>query len=143
MLNIKGRLNKKGEIVLQEGQSFSQDSIIDGMSNQHSSGNNFKSSATIDVSSLISGINGFVWATKDIQQAEIIANALKVQNIELEIVNVELEKCVLYLIRVLHEEDVKEVIDFIQTDKGGLRLKPDWIYPEGEQNESFEKWIKG
>jgi hypothetical protein len=54
---------------------------------------------------------------------------------------VELEKNDLYLIKVLRQEDLKEVIDFIQNDAGGLRLKPDWNYPEGERNQSFEQWI--
>jgi len=51
---------------------------------------NLELSVSIDVNSLISGIDGFVWATKSICQADIISNALKVQEIEVEIVNVEL-----------------------------------------------------
>ena len=142
MLNIKGRINKDGKIVLQQGQSFNQDSLIEENSNQPS-GINIEFTVTIDVGGLISGINGFVWATKNFQQAEIICNAVKVQNIELEIVKVELGNDSFYLLQVINQKDIKEVIDFIYNEKGGLRLKPDWIYPEGERNKSFENWIKG
>jgi len=143
MLNIKGRINKNGEIVLQQGQSSNQDSLIERNPNYQPSKNNIEFTVTIDVNSLIVGINGFVWATKDCQQAEIIGNALKVQNIVLKIVKVELENDSFYLLQVTHKNDIKKVIDFIYNNKSGLRLKPDWIYPEGKRNESFEKWLKG
>jgi len=143
MLNIKGRINKNGEIVLQQGQKFNQGSPIEENSNYQPSEINIEFTVTIDVSSLIVGINGFVWATKDFQQAEIIGNALKVQCIELGIVKVELEEDSFYLLQVTHKKDIKEVIDFIYNDKSGLRLKPDWTYPDSEPNESFEQWIKG
>ena len=141
MLNIKGRLNKKGEIGFQQGKSLQGKTQNEEQTPQLPSGINIELSVSIDVNSLISGIDGFVWATKDICQAEIICNALKVQKIEMEIVKVELEKNDLYLIKVNREKDIKEVIDFIQNDISGLRLKPDWNYPEGERNQSFEQWI--
>jgi hypothetical protein len=141
MLNIQGRINKNGEIVLQQGQKFNQDSPIEENSNYQPSGINIEFAVTIDIGSLILGINGFVWATKDFQQAQIIGNALKVQSFEVEIVKVELEVDSFYLLQVTHKKDIKEVIDFIYNDKGGLRLKLDWIYPEGEPNKSFEKWL--
>ena len=141
MLNIKGRLNKKGEIVFSKGKTLEEKTQYEEQTQQKPSGINIELLVTIDVNSLISGIDGFVWATKNICQAEIICNALKVQKIDVEIVNVELEKNSLYLIKVNREEDIKEVIDFIQNDGGGLRLKPDWNYPEGERNQSFEQWI--
>ena len=141
MLNIKGRLNKKGEIVFRQGETLEGKTQYEEQTLQTPSGINIELSVSIDVNSLISGIDGFVWATKDICQAEIICNALKVQKIDVEIVKVELEKSALYLIKVNRKEDIKKVIDFIQNDAGGLRLKPDWNYPEGERNQSFEQWI--
>lgn len=141
MLNISGRINKKGEIVLQQGILLHGKNQSEEQNPQTPSGINIQLSVSIDVNSLISGIDGFVWATKNICQAEIIINALKVQKIEAEIVHVELEKNDLYLIKVNREEDIKEVIDFIQNDSSGLRLKPDWNYPDGERNQSFEQWI--
>lgn len=95
----------------------------------------------MDLNKFISGIDGFVWATWYAQQAEIIANALRVQSIELEIVKTEYENKVMYLIKITREDDVMNAIDFIHNENSGLRLKPDWAYPEGEPNESFNKWI--
>jgi hypothetical protein len=141
MLNIKGRLNKKGEIVFPLGKSLEEKTQNEEQTPKLPSGINIELTVSIDVNSLISGIDGFVWATKDICQAEIISNALKVQKFDVEIVHIELEKNSLYLIQVNRREDVKQVIDFIQNDVGGLRLKPDWNYPEGERNQSFEQWI--
>jgi hypothetical protein len=69
------------------------------------------------------------------------ANALKIQIIESEIVNAESNNILIYLIKVNREEDIKEVIDFIQNDKSGLRLKPDWDYPDSKRNQSFELWL--
>lgn len=141
MLNIKGRLNKKGEIAFRQGKTLERKTQYEEQTPQTPSGINIELSVSIDVNSLISGIDGFVWATKEFCQAEIICNALNVQKFEVEIVKVELEKSALYLIKVNREEDIKKVIDFIQNDAGGLRLKPDWNYPEGERNQSFEQWI--
>ena len=141
MLNIKGRLNKEGEIVFPQGKTLQGKTQNEEQAPQMPSGINIELSVSIDINSLISGIDGYVWATKDICQAEIICNALKVQKIGVEIVKVDLEKNVLYLIKVNREEDIKEVIEFIQNDVGGLRLKPDWNYPDGERNQSFEQWI--
>lgn len=141
MLNIRGRINERGEIVFQQGKSL-QGNIQNKVEiPQTLSGINIELTVSIDVNNLISGIDGYVWATKNICQAEIIFNALKVQKIEVEIVKVDLDKNSLYLIKVNREDDTKKVIDFIQNDASGLRLKPDWNYPEGERNQSFEQWI--
>lgn len=95
----------------------------------------------MDLNKLISGIDGFVWATWNPRQAEIIANALRVQSIELEIVKTEHDNKVIYLIKIARDEDIMNAIDFIQNENSGLRLKPDWTYRDGEPNESFNKWI--
>ena len=141
MLNIKGRLNNKGEIVFSKEKTLEEKTQYEEQTQLKPSGINIELLVSIDVNSLISGIDGFVWVTKNICQAEIIYNALQVQKIEVEIVRVELDKTDLYLIKVIREEDIKKVIDFIQNDSSGLRLKPDWNYPEGERNQSFEQWI--
>jgi hypothetical protein len=141
MLNIAGKLNKSGEIIFPQGKSLNWKNLSAEKIPQLPSGVNIELSISIDINSLISGIDGFVWATKDAHQAEIINNSLNVQKIESEIVFVELDKKSIYLIKVTRQEDVNEVIDFIQNDKSGLRLKSDWDYPEGERNQSFEQWL--
>lgn len=141
MIKIKGSLNHQGEVVFQYGKPLPLSTLYHLKTIQLPVEIRLELSVAVGLNTLISGIDGFVWATKDICQAEIICNALKVQKIESEIVKGDLEKNALYLIKVNREEDIKEVLDFIQNDVGGLRLKRDWDYPDGERNQSFEQWI--
>jgi len=39
--------------------------------------------------------------------------------------------------------EIAAAVDFIWQDPSGLRLQPDWLYPAGAENESFQRWIKG
>ena len=145
MKSIKGRLGgglkNTIKIILPQNQSIKCDSKDNEDLNQPLSGINVELSVSMDLNKLISGIDGYVWATWNSQQAEIISNALRVQNVELEIVKIEHENRVMYLIKIKKEEDIITVIDFIHNEKSGLRLKPDWDYPDGEPNESFNQWI--
>ena len=141
MLKVRGILNNKGEIVFQSGKQFLPDTLYQEAAPGLPVEIIVELSVSIDLNRLITGIDGFVWATKDICQADIIINALKVQQIEAEIVNAKNDNGGLYFIKVFREEDIKSVIDFIQNDASGLRLKPDWFYPDGERNKSFEQWI--
>jgi hypothetical protein len=141
MIKIKGILNTQGEVVFQHGKPLPLSTLYHLQTIQLPVEVSLELSVMVGLNTLISGVGGFVWATKDICQAEIICNALKVQKIETEIVKAKLEKNDLYLIKVNREEDIKEVLDFIQNDVGGLRLKRDWDYPDGERNQSFEQWI--
>ena len=43
----------------------------------------------------------------------------------------------------MDESDISEAINFVWKSDTGLRLKPDWSYPEGELNKSFEQWLSG
>ena len=141
MLKANGRINKQGEIVLQCGQELKSKTITNKSVPKSSANIKIELSVSIDLNDLISGFDGFVWATKNYRQAEIICNAIKVQNVELEIIKAEFENTIFHLIRIVNEKDIKSVIDFIQNDKSGLRLKPDWNYPAGEANHSFDQWI--
>lgn len=141
MIKIKGILNTKGEVVFQRGKPLPLKTLYQQQTLQLPVEISIELSVTVGLNSLISGTDGFVWATKDICQVEIISNALKIQHVETEIISTESNKIPIFLIKVNREEDINEVIDFIQNDKSGLRLKPDWDYPEGERNQSFEQWI--
>lgn len=134
-----GRTNTK-KIVLPQNESFKCNPSDNENSKLPPSGIIVELSVSIDINELISGINGYVWASKDLQQVEIITNAIRVQNIEIEIVKAKLENSEMYLIKVINEKDIQNVLDFIQNDKSGLMLKPDWTYPEGERNKSFDQW---
>ena len=138
---MKGTLNNQGEVVFQHGKPLPLSTLYHQQTLQLPVEIWLELSVTMGLNTFISGVGGFVWATKDLCQAEIICNALMVQKIEAEIVKGDLEKNALYLMKVYREEDIKEVLDFIQNDVGGLRLKRDWDYPDGERNQSFEQWI--
>jgi hypothetical protein len=141
MIKVKGTLNTKGEVVFQRGKPLPLLTLYQQKTLQMPVEISIDLLVTVGLSEVISGTDGFVWATKDLSQAEIIANALKIQHIESEIINAESNNISIFLIKVNQDEDIKEGFDFIQNDKSGLRLKPDWDYPEGERNQSFEQWI--
>lgn len=141
MLKIKGTINKEGEVVFRFGKPLPLRTLYNQQIVHMPVEIYLELSVTIGLNSLISGIDGIVWATKNVCQADIIINTLKVQHIEAEIVDAENDNVGLHLIKVFREEDIKTAIDFIQNDTSGLRLKPDWNYPDGERNQSFEQWI--
>ncbi len=91
----------------------------------------------------LSGKNGIVWATYDIRQAEILHRALLAQDINSEIKKTDLEYKELFLIEITSRSDQDDAMDFIWKSDGGLNLKPDWTYSEGEINKSFEQWLSG
>lgn len=107
------------------------------------SGTTVELSLTIDENIFLSGINGIVWATVDPRQAEVIHNTLLVQNIESEVVKIEAGEENLIVIKVVNTKDIDTVTEFIWKSSSGLRLKPDWEYPSGESNKSFELWLNG
>lgn len=90
---------------------------------------------------ILSGSHGIVWATYNQRQAEVLSNALLAQNITSAIGEVELEDQILLLIKIQNINDIPEAMDFIWRKDGGMRLKPDWTYPKGEVNKSFEVWL--
>ena len=89
------------------------------------------------------GKDGTVWATFDLWQAEIVRNTLLAQHIACELGDMKLDGKTLNLLRVADERGLEEAMDFIWRDKGGLRLMPDWSYPKGSPNRSFEQWLSG
>jgi len=98
---------------------------------------------SLDEQTLLSGEYGIVWATFDFRQAEVITNALLAQSISSVVGKIELEEGILLLIKIDNDKEIGEAMDFIWRKEGGLRLKPDWAYADGEPNKSFEKWLNG
>lgn len=136
-----GIFNPDGEISLCPGISISWKSLSNKNVPELPPGTPLGIDVTLDEKALLSGNHGIVWATYDERQADVIFNALLAQNISSDIGKVELEDQVLLLIKIHHLNDIAEAMDFIWRKEGGLRLEPDWTYPEGEVNASFEKWI--
>jgi hypothetical protein len=141
LLTKKGVINKEGEIIFLHQKTLLWESISDKKFPRLPEGTVLEFSVSFDENHLISGSDGIVWATKDLLQAEIIFNALFVQKIDSEIIEVDLEHQPLFLIKIQSEKDIKEVIEFISQSESGLRLKPDWSYPSGEPNRSFNEWL--
>lgn len=98
---------------------------------------------TYDDHDFLSGKDGIVWASYDLRQLDIIKNALFAQNIISDVKIKNLGSAKIFLLSVNDLNDVSDAIDFIWKSKTGLQLKPDWIYPRGEKNKSFEQWLNG
>ena len=135
--------NPDGEILLHRGISVSWSVFSNKNIPELPAGMPLDISISLDEQTLLSGEYGIVWATLDQRQAEVIFNALLAQNIASSIGNIELDDSTLLLTKVNNMEDTGEAIDFIWRKETGLRLKPDWSYPVGEPNRSFEKWLNG
>jgi len=143
LIQKTGIFNPDGEISLHRGISVSWKFLSTKNLPELPAGIPLDIEVSIDEQTLLSGEYGIVWATWDQRQAEVIFNALLAQNIASSIGNIELEDSTLLLTKVNNKEDTGEAIDFIWRKETGLRLKPDWSYPDGESNRSFEKWLNG
>lgn len=138
-----GIFNPDGEIILHPGISVSWKSLSDKSIPDLPPGIPLNIDVTLDENVILSGSYGIVWGTYNQRQAEVLSNALLAQNIASVTVKIELEEGILLLIRIDNEKDIGEAMDFIWRINNGLRLKPDWSYPDGDPNSSFEKWIIG
>ena len=143
LIKIKGTFSPDGELFLHPGIHFSWRLISNKNLPELPQGTPIDIDISIDEQTLISGEYGIVWATWDQRQAEVIFNALLAQNIASSIGRIELDNSTLLLTKVNNRKDTGEAMDFIWRKETGLRLKPDWSYPFGEPNRSFEKWLNG
>lgn len=143
LIKKTGIFNPDGEIILHPGVSVSWKSISSKNIPELPTGTPLDIEVSLNEKVLLSGNLGIVWATYNMRQAEVISNALLAQNIASAIGRVELEDNVLLLIKIHQISDVAEAMDFIWRKEDGLRLKPDWTYPDGDLNHSFEKWLNG
>ncbi|MDP2238364.1 MAG: hypothetical protein Q8J88_18195 [Bacteroidales bacterium] len=143
LINKIGIFNPDGEIILHPGISISWKLLSNKSIPDLPQGIPFDLDVNLDEKDLLSGNHGIVWATYDQRQAEVIFNALLAQNIASAIGKVELENNVLLLIKIQNIIDISDAMDFIWRKEKGLKLKPDWTYPDGEANKSFEQWVNG
>ena len=143
ILKINGIYNSLGKIELENSKIIDWNNISNNKLPIIPSGSKIKLNISIDTSSFLNGTDGIVWATYDLRQAEIIQSALVAQQINSEIKNIHLNENVLYALKISNSSDIDNAIDFIWRHKSGLRLKPDWSYPNNEINNSFEQWLSG
>lgn len=140
---VKGIYSGNGKILLETKKSFNWDIISNENPPELPAGSSIELIISFDNSEFISGKSGIVWATYDARQAEIIQSALLAQNISSEIKITVPDEQKIFLIKINNPADVNESIEFVWRSKTGLRLKPDWLYSEGETNKSFEQWLNG
>jgi len=143
ILKTKGIYKEDGKIVLNSIKIFNWADITENTLPLFPEGTSINLSISFDENIFLSGINGIVWATYDLRQAEIIQSSLIAQHIHCEVKPLKLEKENLFLISVTNENETKDAIDFIWKSNDGLRLKPDWNYSKGVTNKSFEQWLNG
>lgn len=143
ILKTKGTYYAEGEIVLNPLKTIHWKDLSDKNPPQLPVGTVINLSISFDENNFLFGIDGIVWATYDSIQAEVIQNTLLAQNINCEIKKIASEGVDMFLISITNERDIKAAIDFIWESDTGLRLKPDWSYPDGETNKSFELWLSG
>jgi len=149
ILKVKGTYYAEGEIVLNPLKTIRWKDLSDKNPPQLPNGTSIDLSISFDENNFLSGTDGIVWATYDARQAEIIQDTLLAQNINCEVKRIsfepelKLELKSMFLISITNEREIKMTIDFIWKSDSGLRLKPDWSYPAGETNKSFEQWLNG
>ena len=143
ILRTKGIYQAEGKILLNSLKTIQWKDISDSNIPKLPAGSTLEFSITLDKNIFLSGINGIVWATYDPRQAEVIHNTLLVQDIESELLMIESELSKLIAIKIINSKDINTVTEFIWRSSSGLRLKPDWNYPSGESNISFELWLNG
>lgn len=143
ILKTKGILNDDGKIVLNSLKTIYWADFSSEEKPNLPPGTSLEFSVTFDESIFLSGLNGIVWGTFDLRQAEIIQNTLLAQHISSEIKIIRAGNRNIMLLKINNETDVNEAREFIWSGNRGLRLKPDWYYPEGELNKSFEQWLSG
>jgi hypothetical protein len=141
LIRKTGIFNPDGEIVLHPGISVSWKSLSDNTLPDLPEGTPLDIEISFKEHILVSGKGGIVWATFDFRQAEVIYNALLAQSISSVIGKIELDEGNLLLLKIVNDKDIGEAMDFIWRKESGLRLKPDWTYPKGETNQSFEQWV--
>jgi hypothetical protein len=143
ILQTKGIYNIDGKITLKSINIINWANITENTPPLFKEGSSINLSISFDENIFLSGINGIVWATYDLRQAEIIQSSLIAQHIHCEVKTLKLEKENFFLISINNENETKDAIDFIWKSNDGLRLKPDWNYGKGVTNKSFEQWLIG
>lgn len=143
LIKIKGFYSDLGKIKLENEKIMNLNDLTDEEPVQIPFGSMIELSIVFDEHDFISGRDGIVWASYDQKQIEIIKNALFAQNIITEVRNIKIGSHEMFLMNISNNKDLTDAIDFIWRSKTGLRLKPDWFYPEGEKNKSFEQWLSG
>lgn len=143
MLKTAAILKSDGTIVFENGRRLEWNEISESLPPDLPPSIKVELTISFKENDLLLGNGGFVWATRSASQAEIIQSTLLAQHINSEIKSISVIERQLFALRVVKEHDIEDAVNFIWQSRDGLRLKPDWVYPEGEKNSSFEQWLGG
>jgi hypothetical protein len=143
IFKVKGVYIASGKIELETFKTLNWRDLFDNNPPELPEGSVLEFILSLEINDFLNGRNGIIWATYDFRQAEIIQSTLLAQQVSSEVITVDLSKVKIFLLKILNESDVSEAINFVWKNDTGLRLKPDWSYPEGEKNKSFEQWLSG
>ncbi len=141
MIRLNGIYKDIGEIELESGQNLFWHQLSIEAPPQIPFGSSIEITLCFEERDLINGKNGIIWATYDLRQAEIIRDTLISQNIAVNLRTDKIGNYDLHLLAVPNMTDIDAAINFVWRDRSGLRLKPDWHYKNGQENESFNRWI--
>ena len=141
MIKINGKYVDEGKVKLESGKIINWEQLNLKDPPKIPYGSSIEVIFSFEEKDYLLGKDGIVWATYDKRQAEIIQTTLLTQNIAIELEEENLGDHNLFLLHVLEKKELQNAIDFVWKNPGGLNLKPDWHYPIGEANKSFEKWL--
>ena len=143
LIKIKGYYSDLWKIKLENEKTVNLNDLTDEKMLQIPYGSEIEISIAFDENDFLSGNDGIIWASYDQRQVDIIKNALLAQNVNTELKVKTLGKLKIFLLQINNHKDLNDAVDFIWKSNKGLRLKPDWSYPQGESNKSFEQWLSG
>ncbi len=143
LFQLKGIYHDAGKIHLDNRTILEWGQISEETAPNIPYGTRVEINIQIEDRDYLNGMEGIVWATYDKRQAKIIRNALLSQKIACQLKSEVLQNRKFHLLHIPDSSDVQLAIDFIWRERSGLQLKPDWEYPAGAENESFNKWING
>ena len=143
MLKINGIYHNEGRIVFDSNKQIEWNDLSTEKPLGLPHGSPVELTISFDENDFLSGKDGIVWSTYDLRQAEIIQNSLIAQDVNSEVKKIDLMGKIYFLLKITNEIEVQDSINFIWKGESGLRLKPDWSYPAGETNKSFEQWLNG
>jgi hypothetical protein len=143
MLTIKGIYTSPGKIELNNLKMIDWKDLSEEKPPELPFGSRIDLTISFEAGDFLSGKYGIVWASYDSRQVDIIQSALLAQQINSELKKISLNGHELIMIKIPNETEINIAMDFIWRTSTGLRLKPDWSYPEGETNKSFQQWLNG
>lgn len=143
LIAIQGIYISTGKIQLENMKMVELKDLTEEITLELPIGSKIELTISCEANDFLSGKDGIVWASYDSRQVDIIQSALLAQQVNSELKKISLDGHDLIMIKIPNETEINIAMDFIWRTSTGLRLKPDWSYPAGETNKSFQQWLNG